>query len=335
MVKKSTNKLLCVVITFVCTILYNTNNTAYTQDPEFSQFYANPIYLNPALAGTHGCPRFNINYRNQWPSLSGTFVTYSASYDQYINAMNGGIGVLITQDVAGKGTLNTTTASLIYSYHLTVTRKFSILMGAQATWNQKFLDWNKLTFGDQIDPRRGFIYQTGDVPRNVNDNNMGTRGFFDVSAGIVGYTDIFYFGFAAKHLNMPNESLIIGDSRMPMRFTAHAGANIALGQKSKYTNQTTISPNVLWTFQQGFMQTNIGLYIKYGVVTGGVWWREGDAFITTVGVDLGTFRLGYSYDVTVSKLTNASGGSHEISLGINLNCRKKPKRFRTISCPSF
>ncbi|WP_343789462.1 type IX secretion system membrane protein PorP/SprF, partial [Wandonia haliotis] len=50
------------------------------QDPIFTQFYANPLYLNPALAGTHGCPRFALNYRNQWPAISGNFVTYSASY---------------------------------------------------------------------------------------------------------------------------------------------------------------------------------------------------------------------------------------------------------------
>jgi glycosyltransferase involved in cell wall biosynthesis len=52
---------------------------------------------------------------------------------------------------------------------------------------QKYLDWSKLTFGDMIDPRRGFIYQTGDVPRG-----NGKRGYFDASAGFVGYTDIFY-----------------------------------------------------------------------------------------------------------------------------------------------
>ena len=53
------------------------------QDPEFTQFYANPLYLNPAFAGTARCPRVNLNYRNQWPGISGTYVTYSASYDQH------------------------------------------------------------------------------------------------------------------------------------------------------------------------------------------------------------------------------------------------------------
>jgi hypothetical protein len=83
------------------------------------------------------------------------------------------------------------------------------------------------------------------------------------------------------------------------------------------------------------MQLNLGMYVKYGAFTAGAWWREGDAFILSVGVDAGTFRFGYSYDITTSKLTNASGGSHELSLGLNINCKKKPKRFRTISCPSF
>ena len=89
---------------------------AQAQDPQFTQFYANPLYLNPAFAGTARCPRVVLNYRNQWPALTGTFVTTSASYDQHVDAILGGIGVLVTNDQAGKGTLNTTTVSGIYSY---------------------------------------------------------------------------------------------------------------------------------------------------------------------------------------------------------------------------
>ena len=153
--------------------------SGWSQDPEFTQFYANPIYLNPAMAGTHGCPRLNFNHRNQWPTISGAFITNSVSYDQFVNVLQGGIALMVTNDMAGQNTINWTTVNLAYSYHLQVSRKFTMFFGGQATWNQKFLDWSKLTFGDQIDPRRGFIYQTGDLPRDL------------LKTGKLGYTRLF------------------------------------------------------------------------------------------------------------------------------------------------
>ena len=174
------------------------------QDPTFTQFYANPIYLNPALAGSTGCPRIAMNYRNEWPQLTGNYITYSLAYDSYVKSISGGLGFIATHDQQGRGTISTTMVGAIYSYNLRVNRKFSMMFGARAAYYQKYLDWSKLTFGDMIDPRRGFIYQTGDVPRG-----NGKRGYFDASAGIVGYTDIFYFGFAAHHLNTPDESPVV------------------------------------------------------------------------------------------------------------------------------
>jgi len=304
---------------------------AHAQDPTFTQFYANPLYLNPAFAGSNGCPRFAMNYRNEWPSLSGNYVTYSASYDQYFRNISGGFGVLATHDQQGTGTINTSMLGLVYSYHLKVSNKFSMLFGARAAWYQKFLDWDKLTFGDMIDGRRGFVLTTKDEVRG-----NGRRGFFDASAGMVGYSKHFFFGFAAHHLNRPNESIIVGTSPLPMRFTGHMGAEIPLGTQSKYTNTTSIMPNIVYQYQQGFQELNIGTYIKYGSFNAGAWFRNRDAFILSIGINTGTFKIGYSYDVTVSRLNNGvSGGSHEVSIGILPKCRPALRTFRTISCPSF
>ncbi len=300
------------------------------QDPTFTQFYANPLYLNPAFAGSHGCPRFAMNYRNEWPSLSGNYVTYSASYDQYFKNISGGFGILATHDQQGTGTINTSMLGLIYSYHLKVSNKFAMLFGARAAYYQKTLDWDKLTFGDMIDGRRGFVLTTKDEVRG------GSRGFFDASAGFVGYSKHFFFGFAGHHLNRPNESLIVGNSPLPIRLTGHMGAEIPLGTKSKYNNTTSIMPNIIYQYQQGFQELNIGTYIKYGSFNAGAWFRNRDAFILTIGINTGTFKLGYSYDVTVSRLNNGvSGGSHEVSLGINTKCKPPIRTFKTISCPSF
>lgn len=300
------------------------------QDPEFTQFYANPIYLNPAFAGTNICPRVNLNWRNQWPGVSGTFITYSASFDQHSEAIHGGLGLLVTTDQAANS-LQTTRVSGMYSYQLKISRKFSIRMGMEATFFQKTLDWSKLTFGDMIDPRRGFVLQTGDQPRG------GSTAGLDFSAGFLGFSESFYFGFAAHHLTQPNESLIKEQSKLPMKLTAHAGAMIPLaGAASQYqTEDAMISPNIIYRRQADFQQLNMGLYVKKGPLVGGVWYRNRDAFIVLLGIQSDNLKIGYSYDVTISKLANATAGSHELSFQINFNCRPKKKTFRTISCPSF
>ncbi len=305
---------------------------AYAQDPEFTQFYANPLYLNPAFAGAANCPRVAINYRNQWPGLSGTFITSSASYDQHVKSLYGGLGLLVTSDNAGKGTLKTTNISGIYSYHLPVNRTFSIRAGFQATYFQKSLDWDKLTFGDMIDPRKGFIYESQEQVRGGNVSNI------DFSAGLLAYTTNFFIGGAVHHLTEPNESLLASTdgSPLPMKITGHAGAIIPLGAGSKYTeNDASVSPNILFQQQDNFQQLNMGLYVRKGAIVGGLWYRNKDSFIALVGFQTKAFKFGYSYDVTVSKLTNATAGSHELSMTFNFPCKPPRKRFRTVSCPSF
>jgi type IX secretion system PorP/SprF family membrane protein len=305
--------------------------SAIAQDPQFTQFYANPLYLNPAFAGSARCPRVVLNYRNQWPALTGTFVTTSASYDQHVDGLMGGVGLLVTHDQAGKGTLNTTTVSGMYSYQLAITRKFSMRAGFQATYFQKSLDWSKLTFGDQIDPRRGFIYNTNDVPRG------GSVGNADFSAGLLGYSDIFFVGFAAHHLSEPNESLIVGVSRLPLKLTGHAGAKIPIGMGGGKLGEarTHIAPNVLYQQQAAFRQLNLGLYVEHGPVTAGVWVRTRDAFIASLGFQTEKMRFGYSYDVTTSRLTTSTAGSHEVSLQLLFGCKPKSKKFRKVPCPTF
>ncbi|MGL5888300.1 MAG: PorP/SprF family type IX secretion system membrane protein [Bacteroidia bacterium] len=300
-------------------------NEVRAQDPQFTQFYANPLYLNPAFAGTARCPRICINYRNQWPAISGTFVTYSASYDQHIDGIAGGIGLLVTNDRAGKGTLNTTNVSGIYSYQLNLTREFSMKFGIQATYAQKSVDWSKLTFGDMIDPRTGFVYSTNEVP------NQTTRSNVDISAGMLGYSRRYFFGFSVHHVTEPDEGFL-GTSKLPMKYTGHAGALIPLG--GRYS-ESSISPNILYQRQQDFQQLNLGVYFTKGALVGGLWYRNQDSFIILLGFQQDLFKFGYSYDVTVSRLTNATAGSHEISFQMQFECKPKKRKFRTVSCPSF
>ncbi len=300
------------------------------QDAEFTQFYANPLYLNPAFAGSNICPRVSLNYRNQWPGLNKTYITYAASYDRYVRAVSGGIGALVLADKAGNGTLNTTDASLMYSYSIHPTREFSVSFGLQGTYHQKTVDWSKLTFGDMIDPKRGFVWNTHEQPKVYPVQKTQA---VDFSAGILGYSKRYFFGLAAHHLNQPDEAFIYeGGSKLPMKITAHAGAMLPVGGKH---SDTKISPNVLFQQQGNFQQLNLGFYVMHGAVTGGLWYRNQDSFILLLGYQTGMLRFGYSYDVTVNKLANATAGSHEISTQFLFTCKPPKKIHRPDSCPAF
>ncbi len=297
----------------------------YAQDPTFSQYYANRLYLNPAFAGTAKCPRLTLNYRNQWPGLDNSFITYAASFDQQIDAINGGFGVQLMSDQAGEGVLSTTSASFIYSYQFAVNRKFSIRAGFQATAVQKAIDVSNLRFGDMIDARRGFVYQSQEQIKT--DNVI----YPDFSFGLLGFSEKTYFGVAVHHLTSPDEGFT-NQSILAQRITAHFGAVLPMGIRNE---DMTWSPNVIVQSQGGSMELNLGAYVSKGPLVLGLWNRIGDSFIALVGFQQDDFKIGYSYDLTSSLLSDKTSGSHEISFSYIFPCRPKKVKFQTISCPSF
>ncbi len=316
------------VFAFLC-ISYN----SFAQDPAFSQFYANPLYLNPAFAGSNDCPRVNLNYRDQWPGIGRTYITSSASWDQHIQSIGGGLGVIVAQDRSGAGNLNTTHASLLYSYQLKINNTFAMKAGFEASYRMIELDWSNLTFGDMIDPQYGFIYPTSEDITN----NASTVSFPDFSAGLLGYSENLFFGFAIHHLTKPNQGFI-SESQLPSKVTAHVGGKFPL---NRYKNSiTTISPNFLYQKQQEFQQFNYGVYVNRGPIVGGLWARNSlnnfDSFILMLGIIQDSFKFGYSYDITVSNLKNSNTlGAHELSFTLFMPCRSKSKSFNTINCPQF
>ncbi len=309
---------------------------AEAQDPEFSQFYANKLYLNPAFAGTNGGPRFSLSYRNQWPSVQGNFVTYSASYDQHFDAVGGGIGFQVWHDRAGEGNLQTTVPSAMYSYHLNVNRDFTIKAALQASYYQKRLGTD-FKFGDQIDPQRGFVLPTDEPIAQQGDQ---TENFADFSAGFMGFTEQFYGGFAVHHLAEPNVSFYDNpDSKLPRKYTAHVGMMLPLDNTRN--PERYISPNILYQNQGPFQQFNFGAYYKQKAFVIGAYFRQtganSDAFQGIIGLHQDKYKIGYSYDVTVSDARTAARGSHEISLNIELEAkdRRQVKKWRSLHCPDF
>ena len=174
-----------------------------------------------------------MSYRNQWPAMSGSFVTTSAAYDQHVETLSGGLGFIVMNDQAGRGTLSTTTASGIYSYQQAVTRKLSLKSGHAGHLHAKVIGLGAIDVWRHDRSASGFIYETQDIPRG------GMVQAVDFSTGILGFTDKYYFGAAVHHLNEPNESLVVGTSRLPMKYTIHAGAVLPL-QRSVTGVESTI-----------------------------------------------------------------------------------------------
>ena len=310
------------------------------QDPHFSQFYANPLYLNPAFAGAKVCPRVVMNYRNQWPSIPGSYVTYNASFDMHINAIAGGLGVIVQADRAGEGVLTTQSAALIYSVRVPLSKEWFLKAGVQAGFIQKNLDWDKLTFGDQIDPKWGFSEKTMEIRPSGGVYNVAN---FDISSGLMVYSKRFFGGVAVHHMVPTNVAFTPnGDSYLDMKLTGHLGYMMPLSKRSRRRmrpGDPTISPNIVYMQQGAFHQLNWGAYFKKDPLIFGLWYRhffEGsDAVILQVGFEYDKFKFGYSYDITVSQLASASGGAHEFSFALDFNCPTRRSRVHEINCPSF
>jgi type IX secretion system PorP/SprF family membrane protein len=297
------------------------------QDPSFSQYYANKLYFNPAFAGTTRCPTLNLHYRNQWPLISGTYVTYSASLDAHVPVCHGGVGMLVTSDRSGKGLLSTTNVGGMYSYEATLARELSIKMALQATYVQKSVDWSKIIFGDMIDPQYGYVYTTKE------EEPIPTVGFADFSAGILGFGTHYYFGAAIHHLTEPDEGFLKDSkSRLPKKFTVHGGAVILLDR----AGHNKLYPSILYQRQAEISQYNFGLYTKLNdSFVGGLWYRMNDSFIVLMGIEQKSFTFGFSYDITVSKLSMRTAGAMECSVSYIFGCRPEKKKLRPINCPSF
>ena len=331
----------CNKLTLILLLVLGMQGVKAQQDVGFSQFYANPIYLNPAFAGSKVAPRIALSYRAQWPGLVSAFSTVSASYDQYVNDMHGGIGAILLSDRQGDhGMLNTNMLAAMYSFRFQLHEDIFVNLALQAGVVNMNLNWdpNIMRWPDQIDANCGWINLTSATPP---DNR--SKFYPDFAAGAMIYGPAWYAGFAAHHLNQPSQGFYAED-RVPMKFTANAGGLINLSEERRRQSSLglgtpVISPNFIYQYQGGFHYFNYGLYLDWMPFLVGAWFRHSttnvDAFIFMVGAQHDHFKVGYSYDVTLSEMGNSTLGSHELTVGILLPVPEQKHKIKAIRCPSF
>jgi len=314
----------------------------HSQDMHFTQFYAAPLYLNPAFTGANVCSRVALTYRNQWPGISTAYKTYLLSADHYLDKYHLGIGLLLGNDEAGSGQLRTTVIDPSIAYELRVSKMISLRFGVQPGIGIRSINYNKLVFGDQI--ARGGNVATIEDPTS-------SKTYFDFNTGTLIYSDNWWAGFSIFHLNRPNESLLGAESRLPIKFTMQSGYKYSLSGKDEKdeTQQKSISAAVHLMGQKQFDQMDIGAYYSQYRYSLGVWYRgiplvkgyrpgyrNNDAISFVLGFKTKRAYIGYSYDITISQLAKASNGAHEVSLSYQLCKPKKRKAYRKqLACPKF
>jgi len=215
--------------TVILVIVLLVSGVVKGQDPQFSQFYAAQLYLNPAFTGSTQISRAGINYRNQWPSIDASYITYMASFDHYFIGANSGVGLLVTSDRESLAGLRNQGISALYAYQLPVSRRWTIRAGFQAGYYFRDLDFSKLTFGDQFDDSG----QISDVTGEVFDSDWNVS-YLDLSTGFLFYNQNLWLGLAVHHLTKPNLSFFNEsqglEDRLPRKYSIHAGYKINLRQ---------------------------------------------------------------------------------------------------------
>ena len=325
-----------IIYLFILSIIIVTDS--FGQDPTFSQFYANALYLSPSFAGATEEYRLAINYRNQWPAVPGVFHTYSIAFDKAMPNFNSGIGVLATYDVAGSGNLSTTNIGLLYSYDFNINKEWHIRPGVNFKFYYLGLDIYKLVFNSQITGSGTTPPITPPPFDNVADVDFATSALV--------YNESIWVGFTLDHLLTPKTSFYGEDATVPVKFNFFGGVQVLKPTRLRQKIQEVVSVAMNFQKQGKFYQSDIGVYYYKDPLIFGLWYRgipfatsqAGDAIIGLVGIKTSQLHIGYSYDFTISNLISSTSGAHEISLIYEFNTftvGQLRKRMRAIPCPEF
>ncbi len=326
-------------IIYICILTFLLFTDSFSQDPTFSQFYANPLYLSPSFAGATEEYRLGLNYRNQWPAIPGVFHTYSISFDKALINFNSGIGVLATYDVAGSGDLSTTNVGLLYSYDFFINREWHIRPGVNFKFFYLGLDLAKLIWSSSLS---GGGTPTPSIHPPAFDNVADV----DFATSALVYNDRIWAGFTLDHLLVPKTSFYGEDATVPIKFNLYGGVQIIKKTRLRTKLKEVLSIAMNFQTQAKFFQTDIGLYYYKDPLIFGLWYRgiplvtsqAGDAIIGLIGIKTSQLHIGYSYDFTISNLISSSSGAHEISLVYeftSLSVGSQKRRIRAIPCPEF
>lgn len=312
------------------------------QDPQFSQFFATRMYINPAFAGNTDFARISSQFRRQWPTVDG-YTTYGVYYDHNLWQINSGVGVSMLQDWQAGGALAYKKFALMYAYAFTIKRGLYGRAGLSASYNSYGIDLNRFTFTDQL---------LSGAPVTIDDYNFARLQYMDFSTGTVVYTKSYWIGASVSNLNNLKSNPAPLTNPFPAKWSAHGGVLVPVNKdvKGNFHQSVTIASH--YKAQLKYDQLDLGAYYGFSTLLFGLWYRglpllkdndseqaNTDAVIIVAGLKHEGLRISYSYDITVSALARYSGGAHEatfqLEFGQGRNQKRKKPSKRQVPCPSF
>jgi type IX secretion system PorP/SprF family membrane protein len=308
-------------------------NWASGQDPQFSQFYSNPLYLAPSFAGAVEGSRIAWSYRNQWYESTSPFRAYSLSYDHYFSTFNSGVGLIAFKDVAGSGGLGSLNIGLQYSYNFKMFNVLHIRPGLAFYYVEHGLSDDLLFIDNIISPQ--------DHDGAPNQSSPTSRDI-DFGSSMLIYSKKFWLGGTVDHMLTPNINLYASESVIPIKYTFYGGYEFRKRGKLLKPSDETMTFAFIYKQQETIRQLDLGVYWHNNPLVLGLWYRgipglnsqRGDAMIFLVGIKTHQFNIGYSYDFTISNLLSSVRGSHEISATFKFLLPKRHKKGR-VPCPEF
>jgi type IX secretion system PorP/SprF family membrane protein len=289
--------------------VFNVGNSK-AQDPAFSQSFSSALNLNPALTGFTGFTRIQASQRIQWPELPSAYYTTYLAADFSSKGDKFGFGISTMYDNAGSNVLTTFSQTLNFAYRLKFSDNSALRFGLGLGWSSRSIRWEGLIFGDEIDPRFGYVSTTPQT-----GPSRSTVIFGRVNVGVFFQNKFLYAGYSVFNVNEPNQSFsTISSSKLPMRHSVQVGAKVYQNDNEDFRISLA---GVLYR-QQDFQTLLLGINSMYKRIGLGLMYRNKDAFIAALSYNQKRFQVRYSYDLTVSRLTNQTGGAHEFSLGFIL-----------------
>ncbi len=297
------------------------------QDVYFSQFYANPIYLNSALAGSEGNPRLTLAHRQQWSNLSA----YNASYFSFDTPIGeqSGLAIHALNDQQMDGVINNNAIGSTLSHRIPLNSTAVIGGGISLNYFQKSFDWNKLTFEDQMRAGSSNRYPTAERFGQSRTNMV------DVGVGFVYASENLVTGINISHINTPKERFNPeSDAVLPRRYTVHIAYRI---QKYSYSKEAfSITPSIVYENQASMDYLNLGGYWNNSFLTLGTWYRIKQAMVFTVGFSFQELNLGYSYDYSLQNAQINYGATNEFTLSYRFQWKgKDPSKNYKGKCPDL